>query len=75
VGEVRRALAGGDAGMLVEAGDAGQLAAALEDLLADASRARDLAARARTRAAAEYDVSHMVRRYGSLYTRLFARAS
>jgi len=75
VGEVRRALAGGDAGMLVEAGDAGQLAAALEDLLADASRARDLAARARTRAAAEYDVSHMVRRYGSIYTRLFARAS
>jgi len=72
VGEVRAALAGGEAGILVEAGDPGQLARALEDLLTDASRARDLAARARTRAAAEYDVSHMVHRYGSIYDRLLA---
>jgi glycosyltransferase involved in cell wall biosynthesis len=75
VGEVRAALAGGDAGVLVRAGDAGGLAAALDDLLTDAARARHLAARARTRAAAEYDVSHMVRRYGSIYEQLLAGAT
>ena len=74
VGEVGAALAGGEAGILVKAGEPAPLARALEDLLTDASRARELGARARHRAAAEYDVSHMVRRYGSIYSRLLDRS-
>lgn len=67
VGEVGAALAHGECGVLVPAGNASALARALEDLLGDPARARALSERAARRAAAEYDVSQMVRRYGEVY--------
>jgi len=70
VGQVAVALGRGDAGVLVPPGDAAALAAALDNLLSDPARAQVLGERARQRAAAEYDVSHMVRSYRSIYARL-----
>ncbi len=70
VGEVGTALDQGRAGVLVAPGDSTALAAALDDLLTDPGRARALGERARHRAAAEYDVSHMVRRYRAIYEEL-----
>jgi glycosyltransferase involved in cell wall biosynthesis len=67
VGEVGTALAQGEAGILVEAGDSAALAAALDEVLGDGGRARELGRRAALRAAAEYDISHMVRRYADVY--------
>jgi len=63
VGEVGAVLAGGEAGILVAPGDS----AALDRLLSDPHRARELGERAALRAAAEYDVSQMVRRYVDTY--------
>jgi len=57
----------------VPPGDPAALAAALDGLLNDPARARVLGERARQRAGAEYDVSHMVRRYRSIYDRLLTR--
>src|SRR6185295_646134 len=73
VGDVAVALAQGDAGILVEPGSAAALARALDLLLSDRTRARQLAERAFRRAAAEYDVSHMVRRYRAVYDDLLGR--
>jgi len=70
VGEVGAVLAGGEAGVLVPPGDPTALAAAIGGLLSDPSRARELGARAALRAAAEYDVSQMVRRYLDTYHEL-----
>lgn len=70
VGEVAVALAHGEAGVLVEAGNPVALAAALDDLLSDLNRARELGARATRRAVAEYDISEMVRRYVDTYQAL-----
>ncbi|HEY8150835.1 MAG TPA: glycosyltransferase family 4 protein [Vicinamibacteria bacterium] len=70
VGEVGTALAQGEAGVLVEAGDGAALAAALDEVLSDPVRAWELGARAAIRAAAEYDISHMVRRYAQIYDEL-----
>jgi len=70
VGEVGVALAHGEAGVLVEAGNPGALAAALDRLLSDPDRARQLGERAARRAAAEYHVSQMVRRYVETYEAL-----
>jgi glycosyltransferase involved in cell wall biosynthesis len=67
VGEVGAALAHGGAGVLVEPGDPAALAAALDGLLSNPAQARKLGERARTRAAAEYDVSQMVRGYRAVY--------
>jgi glycosyltransferase involved in cell wall biosynthesis len=67
VGEVGTALAQGEAGVLVKAGDGAALAAALDEVLSDPVRARELGARAALRAAAEYDISQMVRRYADIY--------
>ena len=53
--------------MLVPPGDPPALAAALDGLLMQPERARELGARARARAAAVYDVSHMVRAYSAIY--------
>jgi len=75
VGEVAAALGHGEAGALVEAGNPAALAASLDSLLSDPARARVLGERARMRAAAEYDVSHMVRCYRSIYDRLLTRAT
>ncbi len=54
VGEVGAALAGGEAGILVEPGNATALAAAIGGLLADPAQARHLGYRAFRRAMAEY---------------------
>jgi glycosyltransferase involved in cell wall biosynthesis len=70
VGDVSVALAQGDAGVLVEPGDPAALADALHALLNDRTRARKLGERAKRRAAAEYDVSQMVRRYAEVYESL-----
>lgn len=67
VGEVSIALAHGEAGLLVEPGNAGALAVALDQLLCNPARGQELGARAARRAAAEYDVSQMVRRYLESY--------
>jgi glycosyltransferase involved in cell wall biosynthesis len=67
VGEVGAALAHGEAGVLVEPGDPSALAAALDGLLTNPTRARELGERARLRATAEYDVSQMVHRYRAVY--------
>ena len=73
VGEVGVALAHGEAGVLVEAGNPPALADALDRLLSDPDHARDLGERAAGRALAEYDVSHMVRRYVGTYEELLGR--
>jgi glycosyltransferase involved in cell wall biosynthesis len=73
VGDVGVALAHGDAGVLVEAGRTAELAAALDRLLRDPERCRDLGARAARRAATEYDVSRMVQRYIAVYDTLLGR--
>jgi glycosyltransferase involved in cell wall biosynthesis len=74
VGEVGSALAQGEAGVLVRAGDGAALAAALDEVLSEPARARELGARAALRAAAEYDVAHMVRRYADIYHDLLRTA-
>jgi glycosyltransferase involved in cell wall biosynthesis len=74
VGEIAAALDHGAAGVLVPPGDPAALAASIDDLLTRPDRARALGAHARRRAADEYDVSHMVRRYRSIYEQLVARS-
>jgi len=75
VGEVGVVLAHGQAGVLVEPGNAAALAAALDGVLRDPSRARELGARAAQRAAAEYDISRMIRRYADVYQELLGLRS
>ena len=67
VGDVSAALEGGAAGVLVQPGDPRALAVAIERLLNDEHLARTLGARAACKAAVEYEVSAMVRRYSSMY--------
>jgi glycosyltransferase involved in cell wall biosynthesis len=74
VGEVGAALGHGDAGVLVEPGNSRALAAAIDGVLSNTTRARELGERARSRAIADYDVSHMVCRYRSIYEQLLTAA-
>jgi glycosyltransferase involved in cell wall biosynthesis len=74
VGEVGVALAGGEAGVLVDPGNPAALAAAVDRLLLNPAFAKDLGERAARRAHAEYDVSRMVGRYVDLYQELMWRA-
>ncbi len=67
VGQVRAALAGGAAGLLVEPANPAALAAALDRVLSDPEQARRLGSLAASHAAAEYDLSHMVERYAAVY--------
>ncbi len=67
VGDVSAALEQGAAGVLVPPGDPRALAVAIERLLNDEHLARTLGARAACKAAVEYEVSAMVRRYSSMY--------
>ena len=69
VGEVRVALDGGQAGVLVEPGNVHALASALDGLLADPARAKSLGERAAGQARAHYTLSTMVGRYANLYER------
>lgn len=73
VGEVSAALAHGVAGVLVPPGDPQALAAALDGVLSDPQRAGELGRAAVRRAAAEYDISRMVRRYVDLYEEALGR--
>ena len=75
VGEVRNVLAAGEAGIIVPAGDAPALAAALDKLLHAPACARDLGARAKRRAASEYGISKMVAQYAAIYQSLLHRTS
>lgn len=70
VGEVRVALAHGEAGVLVAPGDPAGLAAAVDHLLRDPKQASDLGRRAAAQARAEYNVSQMVGRYLEIYQAL-----
>jgi glycosyltransferase involved in cell wall biosynthesis len=67
VGDVGVALAHGDAGVLVRPGHAAALADALDDLLRDPKRARDLGDQAVGHARKEYGLSRMVDRYQDVY--------
>ncbi len=70
VGEVPTALGEGAAGLLVEPGNSEALAGALDRLLQDPEAAQRLGAQAAARAAALYDISHMVAHYASIYVDL-----
>ena len=67
VGEVAAALEGGSAGVLIPPGNPAALAAAIDELLTNPSRARELGDSSQAPRVAEYDVAHMVRRYASMY--------
>jgi glycosyltransferase involved in cell wall biosynthesis len=73
VGDVRAAL-GCEAGVLVAPGDPSALALAIDALLAQPERARDLGNRARVRARGLFDVSNMVRAYSAIYDQLHTSA-
>lgn len=60
VGGSRAILAGGDAGLLFEAGDIGGLAACLEQVLTQPETARRLGARARAVVVERYDLERLV---------------
>jgi len=70
VGAIPDALKQGDLGVLVQPGDAVDLAAGIADMLADPQRRQDLAARARAEYAERYSREAMGRRYEALYGRL-----
>ena len=67
VGEVAATLGRGDGGIVVPPGDAAALASAIDSLLANPARARELGRRAMQRAQADYHVSQMVHRYVDVY--------
>ena len=73
VGEMGAALDHGAAGVLVPPGDPRALAVAIERLLNDPQLARTLGGRAAVKAAAEYEVSTMVRHYSSMYDVILTR--
>jgi glycosyltransferase involved in cell wall biosynthesis len=73
VGDVGKALGHGEAGVLVEPGNSYELAVAVDQLLGDPVRARELGEAARRRAAAHYEVSQMVDRYIALYEQVLGR--
>jgi len=75
VGEVRSVLADGEAGVVVPPENPVALAGALDRLLSNPTEARRLAAHARRRAQAEYDVSRMAARYAALYRVVLDRCS
>jgi len=70
VGEIATVLEDGRAGVLVEPANPAALAEAIDALLNDPKRAKNLGTRAAFRAVAEYDISRMVRRYAALYQEL-----
>jgi glycosyltransferase involved in cell wall biosynthesis len=75
VGGVPEAVRDGESGLLVPAGDAGALARALIDLLADAERRRSMGRRSREMALREFAISVMVERHLDLYDALLADAA
>jgi glycosyltransferase involved in cell wall biosynthesis len=75
VGEVGIALAHGQAGVLVEPANPDALADALDRVLRNPDRARQLGERAAAQALAHYDVSQMVGRYVGVYEQVLGRCS
>jgi len=73
VGEIATVLEDGRAGVLVEPANPAALAEAIDALLNDPKRAKNLGTRAAFRAVAEYDISRMVRRYATVYQELVQR--
>ncbi len=69
VGDVPIVLDGGRAGALVPPSDAAALAATVQELLADAARARALGAAAHARASVTYTFEVMMTSYRALYER------
>ena len=72
VGDVRLALADGEAGLLVHPGSPEALAEALDCVLRNPGEASALGKRAASRAAAEYGISRMVASYAAAYGDLVA---
>lgn len=70
VGGVPEVVADAETGILVEPGDPGALASAIEELLASPDRARDLGERGRRRAAAHFDVRQILQRTKVVYADL-----
>ncbi|HUO86960.1 MAG TPA: glycosyltransferase, partial [Thermoanaerobaculia bacterium] len=71
-GGVPEIVADGESGLLVPPGDAGRLAAAIEELLSDPPRAAAMAAAARRRAASDFSAARWAERLAGLYRRLVA---
>lgn len=67
VGGNREAVADGETGRLVPAGDAAALAAALADVLADRARLAAMGARGRARVRGRHDPAAVVHRYEEIY--------
>lgn len=74
VGEVRKVLDGGAAGVLVAPGDSSALASAIDALLGDVTRAAALASAGRRRAEACYSLRRMAHHYARTYRALVRRA-
>lgn len=74
VGGVPEILAGGRCGLLVEPQAVGELARALAQLAAEPGLRRHLAAEARARILADFDLPAMVRRHEQLYLSLLPAA-
>ena len=70
VGGVPEVVAEGETGVLVEAGDSGALAGAIDEMLRDPARARELGERGRRRAAERFDVKQMLERTQQVYADL-----
>jgi glycosyltransferase involved in cell wall biosynthesis len=75
VGDVRVALAQGEAGPLVTPGSPDALAGAIDQLLSDRLRASELGERASRHASAVHGIDQMVRRYRSVYENLLGSAA
>jgi glycosyltransferase involved in cell wall biosynthesis len=73
VGGNREAIRHGETGLLVPAGDAAALAAAISSLAANSGERRRLARRAREEAAANYGWGRCVEAHHELYARLLAQ--
>ena len=74
VGGVPEIVADGATGLLVPPDDAAALAAALEQLLADAALRRRLGAAGRERVRVRFDLAELQRAHLELYARELARA-
>jgi len=70
VGDVRSALADGEAGVLVKAGDPSALAAGIDRVLRVPRWARHLGERAAYQVFNHFDISHMVSGYADMYQEL-----
>ncbi len=70
VGGIPDLIESGEQGLLVEPGDPSALAGAVQQLLDDPQRAREMGARAHERRRAEFDVDVMVARFEALYCEL-----